>query len=168
MSEIRAGVSATAATTGNFTGFGAPTPCSPLVYDPDSGDIYVLLPGDVVLKVGYSVASADLQVANRVFNKSVTAPANREDSATHLSGRVFERPVMPVENKTASDTMLMHRSINRQVMPAPDLRQLLDVLAASVFLKHQPIGTGQAILGDASSVLAAQVFGKKFIPAMWT
>lgn len=109
MAEIRAGVSATAATTGNFTGFGAPTPCSPLVYDPSNGDIYVLLPGDTVLKVGFAVSSADLNIATQAFGKHmVPQPANQQDASEHLSNRIFSRAVNPVL-RNASTVMLPTR-----------------------------------------------------------
>lgn len=65
MSENRA--AAAAATTGNFAGFGAPTPCSPLVFDAATGDLYVLLAGDVVTKIGSVAGGAESIIAAKVF-----------------------------------------------------------------------------------------------------
>ena len=71
MSENRAAT--TAATTGNFAGLGATTPCSPLVFNSANGDLYVLLAGDVVTKIGSVAGGGDSIIASQVFGKRPTS-----------------------------------------------------------------------------------------------
>lgn len=145
MADVRAHSGVPTAST--FGGVSTPSPSTPLVIDTTTGDVYALL-GGVVTKVGNVVTSADALIAQRVFDRQTLPPAgpSLEDSGLHTSSRVFDRPVQPPQ--------------------AAGVEDLQETLARRTF--DRATGEAAAVLGDSADFLAAQVFGRKLMPAMWS
>ena len=93
MADVRAnaGVPSSAA----FGGTSTPTPCSPLVFDSSTGDLYVLLAGDIVTKVGSIAGGAEFILAGRAFNErgALTPGAVIDDAENVVMQRVFRHAV---------------------------------------------------------------------------
>lgn len=145
MADVRA--TAGVPTVSAFGGVSTTSPSTPFVIDSTTGDVYALLPGNIVTKIGAVVGSVDYTIAEQVFGKHTqqSLPASLEDSSRHFADRVFDRQVQPTQpNQAEANTQLTMRAFSRtQAQPA-------------------------ATLGSSSDYIAAQVFGRKLMPAMWS
>jgi hypothetical protein len=144
---------------------------TPLIIDISTGDIYALLTGDVVTLVGSIAGGASYTLAGQSLGKHVmpALPDDIANVAEHLSNRAFDRQVAPApQDWSDSQPHMANRVFDRPVpLAQPDLGDVTRHLADRVF-DRQVMPQLQAVLGDAASMIQAQVFSPKRMPAMWS
>ena len=135
MAEVRSVV--TVPVTAQFAGLGAPTPASPLAYVDTTGDLYVLITPDTVVKIGSVVSGADLVLAQQVFGKHmVPQPVTVQDVSEHLANRAFDRQIVqPQPSPQDAQWQLADRSFSRNIQTQQAI-SASDILAARSFLNR--------------------------------
>lgn len=141
MAEIRAVV--TVPVTAQFAGLGAPTLCAPLLYETTSGDLYVLLSPDAVVKVGSIAGGADSIIASQSFGKRTEAAVVLGDADTMIATQSYAVRVAAEKQGEDADAFIASQAY------APRLY------------------ADAAVLGDADTIIEAQSFGRRPGTGTW-
>ena len=165
MADVRGATGA--ATTGNFGGIGTPTPSTPLYVDLATGDLYVILAGDVIVQVGGVSANANTIITGQAFGKHlVPLVVDVGDANTQLAGRIFNHfvasPATPLEDFSVHASNAYFEK--KPAAPVPDVQDANVHLANRVFDRM----TGDsAVLGSANDMIKILAFSPRPLPAMW-
>lgn len=158
MAEIRSTV--TVPVTANFAGIGAYTPCSPLCYVESTGDLYVLITPDIVVKIGTAISSLDNFLASQVYARHVVpAPDDVSNANEQIANRAFAIRTFPNPTVANTNNDLETQVFARHIQPEPeDVGNANRQIAGRAISQH-PQST-PADQGDANEQLANQVLAK--------